>query len=107
MLQAQNVADSYRKIMTGDFILSLSRKAEDKQEGIGRIHVMKNRFGADGMTFPCTFDTSCGNVHVYTKESSEGLQLLQKMKDGEKDMNKVAKNLYDQFNKKPGDENSD
>ena len=107
VLQAQNVADSYRKIMTGDFILSLSRKAEDKQEGIGRIHVMKNRFGADGMTFPCTFDTSCGNVHVYTKESSEGLQLLQKMKDGEKDMNKVAKNLYDQFNKKPGDENSD
>jgi replicative DNA helicase len=95
VLQASNVADSYRKIMTGDFILSLSRKMEDKQEGIGRIHVLKNRFGADGMTFPCTFDTSCGNVNVYDKQSSEGMALLQKMKDGEKSLKKMTKGLWD------------
>jgi RecA/RadA recombinase len=97
VLQAHNVADSYRKIMTGDFILSLSRKMEDKEEGIGRIHVMKNRFGADGLTFPCSFDASCGNVQVYDKSSSEGLQLLQKMKDGEKTVKKQTKNLWDQM----------
>lgn len=97
VLQASNVADSYRKIMTGDFILSLSRKMEDKQEGIGRIHVLKNRFGADGMTFPCTFDTSCGHVNVYDVKSAEGMQLLQKMKDGEKNIKKMTKGLWDQM----------
>lgn len=96
VLQASNVADSYRKIMTGDFILSLSRKMEDKQEGIGRIHVMKNRFGADGMTFPCNFDTSCGYVDLFDQQSPEGLALLAKMKDGE---NTVKKQTYDIYTK--------
>lgn len=97
VIQAGNVADSYRKIMTGDVVLSLSRKMEDKQEGMGRIHIMKNRFGADGMTFPCTFNTSCGAVNIYDKGSSEGLQLLQKMKDGEKSVKKMTKGLWDQM----------
>jgi replicative DNA helicase len=95
ILQAHNVADSYRKIMTGDFILSLSRKMEDKNDGIGRIYVMKNRFGPDGLLFPCTFDTSNGNIHIYDKTSSEGMELLQKMKDGEKSIKKMTKGLWD------------
>jgi len=95
VLQAQNVADSYRKIMTGDFILSLSRKMEDKQESMGRIHIMKNRFGPDGFTYPCTFDAGCGNVQIYDKSSSEGKQLLMKMKEGEKSIKKMTKNLWD------------
>ncbi len=104
VIQASNVADSYRKIMTGDVVLSLSRKMEDKQEGMGRIHIMKNRFGADGMTFPCTFNTSCGAVNIYDKNSSEGLQLLQKMKDGEKSVKKMTKGLWDQM---MGDDDND
>jgi len=94
VIQAGNVADSYRKIMTGDVVLSLSRKMEDKQEGMGRIHIMKNRFGADGMTFPCTFNPSCGAVNIYDKTSSEGMQLLAKMKDGEKNIKKMTKELW-------------
>ena len=45
VIGAHGVADSYRKIMTGDFIMSLSRKMEDKMQGTGRLHVIKNRFG--------------------------------------------------------------
>ena len=30
IIEAQKVADSYRKIMTADFVMSLSRKATDK-----------------------------------------------------------------------------
>jgi hypothetical protein len=67
---------------------------EDKQEGMGRIHIMKNRFGADGMTFPCTFNPSCGAVNIYDKTSSEGMQLLAKMKDGEKNIKKMTKELW-------------
>jgi replicative DNA helicase len=95
VLQAGNVADSYRKIMTGDVILSLSRKMEDKQQNVGRIHVMKNRFGADGMTFPCKFDPSNGHVSIYEEASADGMLLKKKMKDGEKSIKKLTKTLYD------------
>lgn len=97
VLGAENVADSYRKIMTGDFIISLSRKAEDKQEGIGRIHIMKNRFGPDGLTYPCTFDTSCGNIVLYDQASAEGKELLAKMKNGEASKEKLTKTLWDKM----------
>ena len=31
--------------------MSLSRKKEDKVNGTGRFHIMKNRYGMDGLTF--------------------------------------------------------
>jgi len=95
-IQAHNVADSYRKIMTGDFILSLSRKMEDKQGATARIHVIKNRFGADGMTFPTYFNSSNGDIKVYEATSPEGLEISQKFKDSE-DTSKDA--MRDQWNK--------
>ena len=33
--------------------MSLSRKKEDKVNNTARFHIMKNRFGPDGITFPC------------------------------------------------------
>lgn len=89
IIEAHNVADSYRKIMTGDFIMSLSRKMEDKLAGTGRIHIMKNRFGSDGVTYPCEFDTSCGKINIYDAKSIEGMEVLNKAKsaqDGIKDI---------------------
>lgn len=105
VLQAANVADSYRKIMTGDFIISLSRKMEDKQGNCGRIHVMKNRFGADSMTFPCDFDASNGKVLIFDPNSSEGQRLMQKMKEGEKNLKKHTRDLWEQMMN--GDDDSD
>jgi len=48
VIQADKIAESYSKIMTADFVVSLSRKIEDKVDGTGRWHVIKNRFGPDG-----------------------------------------------------------
>ena len=42
--------------------ISLSRQKDDKVLGTGRIHVMKNRYGEDGMTFNVKFNT--GNGHL-------------------------------------------
>jgi replicative DNA helicase len=80
VIEAHNVADSYRKIMTGDFIMSLSRKQADKLAGTGRVHVMKNRFGADGITYPCEFDTSCGKIQIYDSKSVEGAEIVERVK---------------------------
>ena len=50
--------------MIGDIIISLARKRKDKIEGTGRFHIMKNRYGADGMTFRAKINTSNGFIEV-------------------------------------------
>jgi replicative DNA helicase len=98
-IQAQNVADSYRKIMTGDFVISLSRKMEDKQGNTARIHVIKNRFGADGMTFPAYFDASNGSIKVLDPATAEGRECLEKMKDAEDKLQNLVRDNWNQIKK--------
>jgi hypothetical protein len=59
--------------MNADFIMSLSRKAKDKLNNTARVHIMKNRFGQDGITFPTKMDTTTGTIEVYAATSSEGI----------------------------------
>jgi len=99
VIQAHNVADSYRKIMTGDFVFSLSRKMGDKEGGTARIHVIKNRFGADGLTFPVYFDASNGTIKVLDPTSAEGRSCLQRMKEGEDKLQDVIRDNWNQIKK--------
>lgn len=98
-IQAHNVADSYRKIMTGDFVISLSRKMEDKQGSTARVHVIKNRFGADGMTFPTYFNASNGDIRVLDPESKEGVELDRKMKEREDTIQEAVRNGWEAIKK--------
>lgn len=65
IIEGDNAAGSYDKIMIGDIILSLARKKKDKVNGTGRWHFMKNRYGADGLTFGSKIDTSNGKIDIY------------------------------------------
>ena len=73
VIEADKIADSYAKVMNADFIMSWSRKAKDKLNNTARAHVMKNRFGQDGITFPCKMDTNTGFVEVYDGNSTDGI----------------------------------
>jgi replicative DNA helicase len=64
IIEGDNAAGSYEKIMIGDIILSLARKRKDKVEGTGKWHIMKNRYGADGLTFKSKINTSNGFIEV-------------------------------------------
>jgi len=64
IIEGDNAAGSYEKIMIGDIILSLARKRKDKIEGTGNWHIMKNRYGADGMTFRSRINTSNGYIDI-------------------------------------------
>jgi hypothetical protein len=77
VIEADKIADSYAKVMNADFIMSLSRKAKDKLSNTARVHVMKNRFGQDGITFPAKMDTTHGTIDIYTATSADGV-LVQK-----------------------------
>ncbi len=89
IIEAMGVADSYRKIMIGDFIMSLSRKKEDKMAGTGRVYVMKNRFGPDGVWYPCNFDASIGKIDIFEKNTVEGMEVLNRVKGAEEQLKEI------------------
>ena len=64
VIEGDKAAGSYDKIMITDFCISLSRKRKDKVEGTGRFHIMKNRYGMDGITYSVKADTSTGHFEV-------------------------------------------
>lgn len=82
IIQADKIASSYEKIMNADLVISLSRKLEDKANHTGRAHVMKNRFGADGLTFPAYMNTTMGQIQIYDEQSSKGILLKKQMAAG-------------------------
>jgi len=79
VIQADKIAESYQKIMTADLVISFSRKLEDKANLTGRAHVIKNRFGPDGQTFPVVMDTRIGKIEVYDENSAKGILLKKQM----------------------------
>ena len=64
IVEGDKAAGSYDKIMITDVCISLSRKRKDKVDGTGRFHIMKNRYGMDGMTYNVKADTSTGHFEV-------------------------------------------
>jgi len=73
IIEGDKAAGSYDKIMITDFCMSLSRKKEDKVNNTGRFHIMKNRYGIDGLTFGVNANTSTGHFEVYDyQDTSNG-----------------------------------
>lgn len=64
VIEGDKAAGSYNKMMIADFAMSLSRKRQDKVNGTGRIHIMKNRYGMDGMTYSAKMNTSTGHIEI-------------------------------------------
>lgn len=108
IVQADNVSDSYRKIMTADFVLSLSRNLADKANNTARFHVIKNRFGPDGITFYSKMDSSNGDIEMFDPKSPESTRLQNEM-DGAAEDNPVKnllKKKWNSYREKEKGENS-
>ena len=100
VIDASKVSEDYSKVMTADFIMSMSRKVEDKIANTGRFHVIKNRFGPDGLTFPATINTNTGYIQIYEASTQEGRSTQGKMDNAEEYMRKTLaqkKKDFDNF----------
>jgi replicative DNA helicase len=95
VIEATKVSESYQKIMTADFVMSLSRKVEDKIGNTGRFHVIKNRFGPDGMTFPAKVNTNTGKMEIYEGNSVGGKEQQTKIDNRDNLMKKMLSNRYE------------
>ena len=100
VITGTSIAGSFSKLMTADFVVSLSRKIDDKLAGTGRWHVIKNRFGPDGMTFPSRANFSNGQIEIYNDNSIDGQNTQKDMKEGG---TLVRKNLLQKYKDMKGD----
>ena len=64
IIEGDKAAGSYDKMMVADICISLSRMKEDKVLGTGRFHIMKNRYGRDGMTYNIKMNTNNGHIDI-------------------------------------------
>lgn len=71
-----HIAESYGKACVADVILSISRTSHDKVLDSGRIFLLKNRVGQDGLIFPATMDYSNASIRVEPPIPANEIQQL-------------------------------
>ena len=89
-ITADKISGAYGKVFTADFVASLSRKRQDKKSNTARLHIIKNRFGIDGITFPVVMDTSRGYIHIHSESSEDGRKTIDKMKSDDQFNREIA-----------------
>ena len=70
----EQISEAFNKCFVADFIFSVSRTIEDKQNNQGKIFIAKNRNGPDGMVFPIFMDTSNVNIKILPSAPANNLQ---------------------------------
>ena len=95
VIEAGKIAESYAKVMVADFVMSLSRKIEDKIGNTGRFHVIKNRFGPDGLTYPARINTNIGKIEIFESSSVQGKDVQHKIKNRDNQTKQILSQRYD------------
>ncbi|HHZ96661.1 MAG TPA: hypothetical protein EYN67_14195, partial [Flavobacteriales bacterium] len=75
VITMESISEAFSKCFVADFIFSISRTVEDKNNNGGRLFVAKNRNGPDGIVFPIFMDTA--NVSIKVLEPREEDELVE------------------------------
>ena len=98
VIEADKIAESYAKVMVADFVVSLSRKAADKISGTGRWHVIKNRFGPDGLTFPSKMNMATAKIDIYSENTVLGKEAKIMMQNNDEVIRQALSNKFAELN---------
>jgi hypothetical protein len=98
VIEADKIAESYTKVMVADFIVSLSRKTADKISGTGRWHIIKNRFGPDGLTFPSKMNMSVCGIEIYEESTILGQQTKKTMNNDDSVIRNALATKFNELN---------
>ncbi len=65
VILSTHISEDFSKIMTSDIILTMARNMEQKQTGVGKMYLAKNRQGQDGQIFCYTIDTAKCQIDMF------------------------------------------
>jgi hypothetical protein len=97
IITGEDVAESFKKIMIADVVISLSRKTDDKINSTGRVHIIKNRYGPDGLTFPSNVNANIGNIIIHSPTSIEGKNTKKMMDNSGEEVRKKLSDKYKDY----------
>ena len=97
IIEADKIAESYSKVMIADFVVSLSRKTTDKISGTGRYHIIKNRFGPDGITFPSKMNMSICKIQIFAENTIQGAEAKKVMQNDSEVIRKTLQNKFQEL----------
>jgi hypothetical protein len=101
----EQISEAFNKCFVADFIMSVSRTIEDKQNNTGKIFIAKNRNGPDGIVYDIFMDTS--NVKIKTMPKTNTIAASPKTKLipagvpplGTKEQKELLLNKYEKYRK--------
>ena len=64
VITMEQISEAFSKCFVADFIFSVSRTIEDKQNNQGKMFIAKNRNGPDGMIYNIFMDCSSAKIKV-------------------------------------------
>ena len=67
VITMEQISEAFNKCFVADFIFSISRTIEDKQNNLGKIFIAKNRNGPDGIIYPIFMDTASVKIQILPK----------------------------------------
>jgi len=94
VITMESISEAFSKCFVADFIFSLSRTIEHKNNNTGRIFVAKNRNGIDGIIFSIEMDTS--NVSIKVLEMDEVAPKQNPMDENKKIIREKYKSFKEQ-----------
>ena len=95
----ESISEAFNKCFVADFIFSVSRTIEDKNNNTGRVFVAKNRNGPDGLIYPIFMDTSTVKIKVLPSDGTSPDQYVVKSAAEQKE---DLKKKYKEFIKNHG-----
>jgi replicative DNA helicase len=105
VITMEQISEAFNKCFVADFIMSVSRTIEDKQNNTGKIFIAKNRNGPDGIIYDIFMDTSCVKIRTMPKANTINPSGPQNMIPanplplGTREQKELLQNKYDKFRK--------
>ncbi len=98
----EQISEAFNKCFVADFICTLSRTIEDKQNNKAKMFIAKNRNGPDGLVYDLFMDTSNVCIKMLGKPaapSSTTQIATNPVVVSTKEQKEILKNKYDKFRK--------
>ena len=103
VITMEQISEAFNKCFVADFIFSVSRTIEDKQNNTGKIFIAKNRNGPDGIVYDIFMDTSNVKIktlpkaHTITPSSTSSVIPTHPLPLGTKQQKELLQNKYEKF----------
>jgi len=91
VITMESISEAFNKCFVADFIFSVSRTVDDKNNNTGRVFVAKNRNGPDGLVYPIYMDPASVKIKVLQSTGESPGEIM------ENSAKKQAENLKEKY----------